>query len=41
MKIFILIVVTLFLVACTSTGHIGISGGSSGISGVRIGTGIR
>lgn len=41
MKILTLVMFTLLLVACANTGHVGVSGGSSGISSISIGTGVR
>lgn len=41
MKTLTLVMLTLFLVACANTGHVGVSGGSSGISSISIGTGVR
>ncbi|CBY27234.1 TPA: hypothetical protein ACY3XX_003610 [Yersinia enterocolitica] len=41
MKILTLVMLTLLLSACANTGHVGVSGGSSGISSISIGTGVR
>ncbi|AIN19573.1 MULTISPECIES: hypothetical protein [Yersinia] len=41
MKKLTLVMLTLLLVACANTGHVGVSGGSSGISSISIGTGVR
>ncbi|WP_301280371.1 hypothetical protein [Yersinia enterocolitica] len=41
MKILTLVMLTLLLVACANTGHVGVSGSSSGISSISIGTGVR
>ncbi|CNH54179.1 hypothetical protein [Yersinia pekkanenii] len=40
MKKLTLVMLTLLLVACANTGHVGVSGGSRGISGISVGTGI-
>ncbi|MGK4438388.1 hypothetical protein ACSMDG_14660 [Yersinia proxima] len=41
MKTLTLVMLTLLLVACANTDHVGVSGGSSGISSISIGTGVR
>lgn len=41
MKTLTLVMLTLLLVACANTGHVGVSGGSSGISSISIGTAVR
>ncbi|MHA3356469.1 hypothetical protein ACX1HO_14435 [Yersinia enterocolitica] len=41
MKTLTLVMLTLLLVACANTGHVGVSGGSSGISSISIATGVR
>ncbi|EPD8200959.1 hypothetical protein ACSEBU_000057 [Yersinia enterocolitica] len=41
MKTLTLVMLTLLLVACANTGHVGVSGGSNGISSISIGTGVR
>ncbi|MFL4555724.1 hypothetical protein ACH19I_03910 [Yersinia kristensenii] len=40
MKKLTLAMLTFLLVACANTGHVGVSGGSSGISSISIGTGV-
>ncbi|EEQ12771.1 Uncharacterised protein [Yersinia frederiksenii] len=41
MKKLTIVMITLLLIACVNTGHVGVSGGSSGISSISIGTGVR
>ncbi|WP_268980258.1 hypothetical protein [Yersinia alsatica] len=41
MKKLTIVMITLLLIACANTGHVGMSGGSSGISSISIGTGVR
>ncbi|EEQ04185.1 hypothetical protein [Yersinia rohdei] len=41
MKKLSILLITLLLMACANTGHVGVSGGSSGISSISIGTGVR
>ncbi|WP_281269788.1 hypothetical protein [Edaphovirga cremea] len=39
MKKCIVVILLLWLTACT-TGHVGVSGGSNGVSSIRVGTGV-
>ncbi|CNK43035.1 Uncharacterised protein [Yersinia frederiksenii] len=41
MKKLTIVMITLLLIACANTGHVGVSGGSSGTSSISIGTGVR
>ncbi|CNI04450.1 MULTISPECIES: hypothetical protein [Yersinia] len=41
MKKLIIMMIALLLIGCANTGHVGVSGGSSGISSISIGTGVR
>ncbi|WP_283049818.1 hypothetical protein [Yersinia sp. Marseille-Q3913] len=41
MKILPVVMIALLLLGCANSGHVGVSGGSSGISSITIGTGVR
>ncbi|WP_261371831.1 hypothetical protein [Yersinia aldovae] len=40
MKKVIVVILALWLVGCANSGHVGVSGGSSGISSISIGSGV-
>ncbi|CNI31925.1 hypothetical protein [Yersinia mollaretii] len=41
MKRLLVVMIALILFGCANSGHVGVSGGSSGISSISIGTGVR
>ncbi|CFQ27616.1 hypothetical protein [Yersinia bercovieri] len=41
MKILPVVMISLLLLGCANSGHVGVSGGSGGISSITIGTGVR
>ncbi|CNE38143.1 MULTISPECIES: hypothetical protein [Yersinia] len=41
MKILPVVMIALLLLGCANSGHVGVSGGSGGISSITIGTGVR
>ncbi|CFQ88657.1 hypothetical protein OP862_11275 [Yersinia massiliensis] len=41
MKSLLTVMIALLLISCANTGHVGVSGGSGGISSISIGTGVR